>query len=81
MLQVNVAEAKKDLSRLIRLVETDKEPVITVARNGNPVVQIVRVDKTPVSNRIGIAKGKFKAPEDFDAGNKEIYEMLAGGAL
>lgn len=81
MLQVNVAEAKKDLSRLIRLVETDKEPVITVARNGNPVVQIVRVDKTPVSNRIGIAKGEFKAPEDFDAGNKEIYEMLAGGAL
>ena len=70
MLQVNVAEAKKDLSRLIRLVETDKEPVITVARNGNPVVQIVRVDKTPVSNRIGIARGKFKAPEDFDDGNK-----------
>ncbi|MDO4416886.1 MAG: type II toxin-antitoxin system prevent-host-death family antitoxin [Eubacteriales bacterium] len=81
MMQVNVAEAKKDLSRLIRLVETNREPVITIARNGAPVVKIVPADRPPVTNRIGIAKGKFKAPEDFDANNAEIYEMLAGGPL
>ena len=81
MMQVNVAEAKKDLSRLIRLVETSKESVITIARNGAPVVKIVPVDRPPVANRIGIAKGKFKAPDDFDANNEEIYEMLAGGSL
>ncbi len=80
-MQVNVAEAKKDLSRLIRLVETNKESVITVARNGNPVVKIVPIDSPPVSNRIGIAKGKFKAPDDFDANNEEVYEMLTGGSL
>ncbi len=80
-MQVNVAEAKKDLSRLIRLVETNKESVITVARNGNPVVKIVPVDSPPISNRIGIAKGKFKAPDDFDANNEEICEMLTGGSL
>jgi len=81
MMQVNVAEAKKDLSRLIRLVETSKEPVITIARNGAPVVKIVPVDSPPVSDRIGIAKGKFKAPDDFDASNEEIYEMMSGGSI
>ena len=81
MMQVNVADAKKDLSKLIRLVETNREPVITIARNGYPVVKIVPADNPPVSNRIGIAKGKFKAPDDFDAANDEIYKMLAGGPL
>ena len=81
MMQVNVAEAKKDLSRLIRLVETSKEPVITIARNGAAVVKIVPVDRPPVSDRIGIAKGKFKAPDDFDANNEEIYEMMSGGSI
>ena len=77
-MQVNVAEAKKSLSRLIRLVETGKEPVITIARNGVPVVKIVPVDRPPVSDRIGIAKRTFKAPDDFDASNEEIYEMMSG---
>ena len=29
-----------------------------------------------VSKRIGIAKGEFLAPDDFDANNEEIYAML-----
>lgn len=28
------------------------------------------------SKRIGIAKGQFKAPDDFDACNEEVYAML-----
>ena len=64
MLQVNILEAKTDFSKLIRLLETKKEDYITVARNGKPVVKITLINETPVSNRIGIAKGKFTVKGD-----------------
>ena len=80
-MQVNVFEAKTEFSKLIRLVESRREEYITVARNGRPVAKIVPYESTPVSKRIGIAKGKFTVPDDFDAGNDEIAAMLMGGDL
>ena len=81
MLQVNVLEAKTDFSKLIRILESGRENAITVARNGRPVVKITLVDETPVSRRIGVAKGKFKAPDDFDAAGEEAAAMLTEGTL
>lgn len=80
-MQVNVFEAKTDFSKLIRLVESRREEYITVARNGKPVAKIVPYETAPVSKRIGIAKGKFTVPDDFDAGNEEIAAMLMRGDL
>ena len=80
-MQVNILEAKTDFSRLVRLVETKREEYITVARNGKPVVKIVPVDSPPVTRRIGVAKGKFEVPDDFDADNEEIAALLTGGVL
>ncbi|MCR4721621.1 MAG: type II toxin-antitoxin system prevent-host-death family antitoxin [Lachnospiraceae bacterium] len=80
-MQVNVFEAKTEFSKLIRLIESGREESVTVARNGRPVVKIVPYESTPVSNRIGIAKGKFTVPDDFDAGNEEIAAMLTGGGV
>lgn len=77
-MQVNVMEAKTDFSKLIRLLESKREDSIIVARNGRPVVKMTLVDDSPVSRRIGIAKGKFRAPEDFDANNDEAAAMLMG---
>ncbi len=81
MMQVNILEAKTDFSKLIRLLETKREDFITVARNGKPVAKITLINETPVSNRIGIAKGKFTIKGDFDADNDEIAEMMTGGTL
>ena len=81
MMQVNILEAKTDFSKLIRLLETKKEDYITVARNGKPIVKITLIHETPVSNRIGIARGKFTVHGDFDADNMEIADMLTGGVL
>ena len=78
-MQVNVMEAKTDFSKLIRLLESKREDSIIVARNGRPVVKMTLVDDSPVSRRIGIAKGKFRAPEDFDANNDEAAAMLMDG--
>ena len=80
-MQVNVFEAKTDFSKLIRLVESRREESITVARTGKPVARIVPYESAPVSRRIGIAKGKFEVPDDFDAGNEEIAAMLMEGDL
>ena len=63
------------------LLETQKEESITVARNGKPIIRMTYIIDTPVSKRIGIAKGKFKAPDDFDANNEEVYAMLTGASL
>ena len=80
-MQVNVLEAKTDFSKLIRLLESKKEDSITVARNGKPVVKITLIEEIPVSNRIGVAKGKFDYYGDFDSDNNEIADMLSGGSL
>ena len=81
MMQVNILEAKTDFSKLIRLLESKREDCITVARNGKPVAKITLVHETPVSKRIGVAKGKFSMKGDFDADNQEIADMLMGGSL
>ena len=81
MMQVNILEAKTDFSKLIRLLESKREDCITVARNGKPVAKITLVQETPVSKRIGAAKGKFNMKGDFDADNREIADMLTGGML
>ena len=71
-------EAKTDFSRLIRPLESKRDDRITVARNGCPVAKITLLDESPVSRRIGIARKKFRAPEDFDANNEEAAAILMG---
>lgn len=78
MLQVNILEAKTDLSRLIKLIETGKEDNIIIARYGKPVVKMSIYNDVPVSNRIGIAKGEFEAPADLDQDNSKIAALFEG---
>lgn len=79
-MQVNILEAKTELSKLVRLIETGKEEQIIIARYGKPVVKMTLYNDAPVSKRIGIAKGRLKSPEDLDLYNDEIAEQF-GGAL
>lgn len=73
---VNILEAKTDFSKLVRLIETGKEDSIIVARYGKPIVKMTLFDEVPVENRIGIAQGKLKYPDDIDEFNEEIAEMF-----
>ena len=45
------------------------------------MVKITLINETPVSKRIGIAKGKFTVKGDFDADNDAIAESMTGGTL
>ena len=63
MTQVNVQEAKTQLSKLLALVAAGEEVVI--AKAGNPVARLVPVE--PARRRVlGQDKGLFEVPEDFD---------------
>jgi antitoxin (DNA-binding transcriptional repressor) of toxin-antitoxin stability system len=70
MKQVNVHEAKTQLSRLLQEVEEGEE--IVIARNGEPVAKLVRHVPEPKPREPGWAKKGWMAP-DFD----EFDEQLA----
>ena len=77
-MQVNILEAKTKLSSLVRMVETGQEDMVVIARYGKPVAKITVFNDTPVSKRIGIAKGRLKTPADLDQDNEEIAAMFGG---
>ena len=77
-MQVSVLEAKTNLSNLVKLVESGKEDQIIISRYGKPVVKMVICNETAVAKRIGVAKGKFKAPDDLDKYNDEIANLFGG---
>ena len=77
-MQVNILEAKTNLSNLVKLIETGKEDMVVIARYGKPVAKLVTYNDVPVSKRIGVAKGKLKSPEDLDKYNDEIAAMFGG---
>ena len=78
VMQVNILEAKTKLSSLIRMIETGEEEIVVISKYGKPVVKMVGCQDKPASKRIGIAKGKLKTPQNFDADNGKIADMFGG---
>lgn len=76
MTQVNIMEAKNDLSNLVHLLETHQEEIILIARDGTPVVEMKLAKRKPASKRIGVAKGKLHVPNDFNKWDSEITDMF-----
>ena len=74
----DVAEAKSNLSRLIAAVESGRESEIVIARDGKPAARLVSVETKPVGKRLGVAKGKFKVPENIDGANEYIEKLFNG---
>ncbi len=75
---VNMLQAKSSLSRLVEAIEQGEEREIVIARNGRPAARLVPINPTPAGTRIGIAKGKFKVPDDIDKYNEEVARLFAG---
>jgi len=72
--QVNMLEAKTQLSKLVDAVESGAEEEIVIARDGKPAARLVAVATSP-KVRLGLAKGKYPVvtQEEFDADNEEIW--------
>lgn len=72
MTQFNMFEAKTNLSKIAKMLESGEEDYVVIARNGEPLLRIILEPKVDVSKRLGIAKGKTNIPNDFD--DIDIFE-------
>jgi len=70
MRQINVHEAKTQLSRLLQEVEDGEE--IVIARNGEPVARLVRHEAERKPREPGWAKGRIEILEGFDEYDEQI---------
>ena len=78
MTQVNVLEAKNNLSKLIHMLESGDEDNIIISRNGEPIVQMTLLPKPQKRSIIGAAKGEFHCPDDIHELDDEITAMFLG---
>ena len=78
MQQVNIHEAKTNLSKLIQQAVQGKPFVI--AKSGKPMVTVsAYTPPLDPTKRVGFLKGKLDIPKDFDAiGQEAIQDMFAG---
>jgi prevent-host-death family protein len=62
--QVNVTEAKTNLSRLLEKAIAGEEVIIM--RSGRPMVRLTPVETAPFKREFGTAKGQIFISDDFD---------------
>ena len=79
--QVNMHEAKTHLSRLVDEAAAGQPFVICKA--GKPMVRVTPLTQSgetaPVPSRLGMLRGQFSVPEDFDRmGQEEIADLFEG---
>jgi len=65
MRQVNMHEAKTNLSQLNEKVIAGEE--IVIARAGQPVARLVRYVPRRGKRKLGVLKGRMRIADDFDA--------------
>lgn len=78
-MRVNIGKAKTDLSKLLARVEAGEE--VEIARDGNPVARLVRIEPAASPGaRFLAARGaladRISIAEDFELSDDELDEML-----
>lgn len=74
-MEVNIYDAKTNLSKIIQLLVDQKEDYVIISKNGKPLVKMVLLqDKN--SKRVGIAKKELK---DFDMSLEEFNSLDVEG--
>ena len=77
--QVNVYDAKTNLSKLLERVEAGEE--IVIARNGRPIARLVPEQRRREPRKPGSLKGKIWMSDDFDAPDPELEDLFYNGPL
>jgi antitoxin (DNA-binding transcriptional repressor) of toxin-antitoxin stability system len=78
MQQVNIHEAKTNLSKLIE--QAIKGESFVIAKSGKPMVTVsAYAPPSDPAKRVGFLKGRLEVPDDFDSmGQAEIQAMFEG---
>ena len=74
MLQVNIHEAKTNLSKLIQKVINGEEVII--AKGNKPVVKLTLIDCLKPQRKLGTAIGKVKLSDDFDEPLEDFKDYM-----
>ncbi|MCY2945845.1 MAG: type II toxin-antitoxin system prevent-host-death family antitoxin [Planctomycetota bacterium] len=75
MQTVNIHEAKTQFSRFVEKAEAGEE--ILIARAGKPVARLVGLLEPEQKPRtLGLGRGKYSFPENFDASHAKELVML-----
>lgn len=79
MEQVNIHEAKTQLSRLLERVAQGE--TVVIAKAGKPIARLLPYEPEPREPQpIGFLKGQLQVPDDFDVmGQDEIQAMFGLG--
>ena len=75
---VSLFDAKTHLSRIVEDLVSGRHDRVIISRHGKPVVCVTPLPATDTEKRIGIARGKFRVPDDIDATNAQIAAMFHG---
>lgn len=78
MRQVNVHEAKTQLSKLLEAVERGEE--VTIARNGRPVATLNRIESPRRTGFGSVAEFEGWTPERLAELDREVEGALAAAA-
>jgi antitoxin (DNA-binding transcriptional repressor) of toxin-antitoxin stability system len=74
-MNVDITKVKTDIFRLIDLVNNGQ--TVTIVKDNKPVADIVKY-KNQKEKRLGLLRGKFDVPEDFNNEDSEINSMFYG---
>ena len=78
-MEINVHEAKTNLSKLLERVALGEEVII--AKAGTPVAKLVPFDQGSKTRIFGSARGEFTVPDDFNEPDPEIEALFYDGEL
>lgn len=77
MKQFDLTEARLQLAELIDLAIAGE--LVLIARDGQPLVQVVAVDVLPQAvRRLGFLEGRLSVPDDFDRMDEAEIARLFG---
>jgi prevent-host-death family protein len=75
---INIHEAKTHLSRLVEQAAAGKEVIISKA--GKPMARLVPLAVVARPKRLGLLKGKIKAPDNFNSPlDPSVLALFNGG--
>ena len=75
-MQVNIHEAKTQLSRLLKQVAAGEE--ITISRAGVPVAKLIAAGTRGESRPMGMDRGKIHMAKDFDRPDPALESLFYG---
>jgi prevent-host-death family protein len=79
MTQVNIHEAKTQLSKLLERAAAGEE--IIIAKAGKPVAKLVSLQQPPKPRPLGLMKGEIWITDDFDEPLPELERLFYEGDL